>query len=82
MATKPYINEEQQKKAIDLYNTEAAYRSNAYWDSVGDTNPIVQGFRYIMKNYDISLERQEKMGKQGDGYRICINKKKRPRNDL
>jgi hypothetical protein len=79
---KPLINEEQQKKAIEEYNAEAAYRSAAYWDAVEEKNPIVQGFRYIMKNYDISLEKQEKLGKQGDGYRVCINKKKRPRIDL
>ncbi len=78
MAKAPLINEEH----INMYNAEAAYRSSAYWDSVGDTNPIVQGFRYIMKNYDISFEKQEKLGKQGEGYRICVNKKKRPRNDL
>ncbi len=76
--TEPLIKEEH----IEMYNKEAAYRSSAYWDSVGDTNPIVQGFRYIMKNYDISFEKQEKLGKQGDGYRICVSKKKRPRNDL
>ncbi len=75
---KTIINEEQ----VDMYNKEAAYLSSAYWDSVGETNSIVQGFRYIMKNYDISLEKQEKLGKQGEGYRICVNKKKRPRNDL
>ena len=79
---KPLINEEQQKKAIEEYNAEFAYRSEAYWDAVEEANPIVQGFRYIMKNYDISLERQEKLGKQGEGYHICINKKKRPRMDL
>jgi hypothetical protein len=79
---KVFINEEQQRKAIEEYNAEAAYRSGAYWDAVEEGNPIVQGFRYIMKNYDISLEKQEKLGKQGDGYRICINKKKRPRIDL
>jgi hypothetical protein len=79
---KALINEEQQKKVIEEYNAEAAYRSDAYWNAVEETNPIVQGFRYIMKNYDISLEKQEKLGRQGDGYRICVNKKKRPRIDL
>ncbi|GBU24963.1 hypothetical protein R83H12_01599 [Fibrobacteria bacterium R8-3-H12] len=79
---KPFIDEGQQKKIIEEYNVEAAYRNNAYWDSVESQNPIVQGFRYIMKNYDISFEKQERLGKQGDGYRICVNKKKRPRNDL
>ena len=79
---KKLINEEQQKKAIEEYNAEVAYRSEAYWDTVEETNPIVQGFRYIMKNYDISLEKQEKLGKQGDGYRICVYKKKQSRKDL
>ena len=79
---KSLINEEQQKKVVEEYNAEAAYRNEAYWDAVEQANPIVQGFRYIMKNYDISLEKQEKLGKQGDGYRICVNKKRRPRNDL
>jgi len=79
---KPILNEELQKKVIEEYNVEAAYRSNAYWDSVESDNPLVQGFRYIMKNYDISFEKQERLGKQGDGYRICVNRKKRPRADL
>jgi hypothetical protein len=82
MATKPIINEEQQKKAIEEYNVELRYRSDAYWDAVESDNPIVQGFRFIMKNYDISFEKQQRLGNQGDGYRLCVNKKKRPRTDL
>jgi hypothetical protein len=79
---KQFIDEEQQKKVIDQYNTEISFRSEAYWESVESANPIVQGFRYIVKNYEISLEKQERIGKQGDGYRICVNKRKKPRNDL
>jgi hypothetical protein len=79
---KPFIDEEQEKKAIDQYNVEVSYRKDAYWDAIENENPIVQGFRYIMKNYEISIENQERLGKQGDGYRICVNKRKRPRNDL
>lgn len=79
---KVFIDEEQQKKIVEQYNAEAAFRSDAYWDEIENTNPIVQGFRYIVKNYEISLERQEKLGRQGDGYRVCVNKRKRPRNDL
>jgi len=79
---KPIIDESQQKKVIEQYNVEAAYRAEAYWDTLERDNPIVQGFRFIMKNYDISFEKQERLGKQGDGYRICVNKKKRPRTDL
>jgi hypothetical protein len=79
---KPFINEEQEKKVIEEYNVETAYRKDAYWNSVEGENPIVQGFRYIMRNYDISFEKQERLGKQGDGYHVCVNKKKRPRNDL
>jgi len=70
------------EKIMDQYNAEAAFRSDAYWDSVENDNPIVQGFRYIMKNYEISFEKQEKLGKRGEGYRICVAKRKRPRIDL
>jgi hypothetical protein len=79
---KVFIDEEQQKNMVDQYNAEAAYRFEAYWDDIEKTNPIVQGFRYIMKNYEISFEKQERIGKQGEGYRICFNKRKRARNDL
>jgi hypothetical protein len=79
---KPFIDEEQQKRVVEQYNAEAAFRSDAYWDAVESENQIVQGFRYIMKNYEISFEKQEKLGKRGEGYRICINRRKRPRNDL
>jgi len=79
---KPFIDESQQKKVIEQYNVEAAYRAEAYWDAVERDNPIVQGFRFIMKNYDISFEKQERLGKQGDGYRMCVVKKKRPRTDI
>jgi len=82
MPKKPLIDEIQQKKVIEEYNLETAYRDSAYWDALERDNPIVQGFRFIMKNYDISFEKQEKLGSQGDGYRICVNKKKRPRTDL
>jgi hypothetical protein len=67
---------------LDQYNAEAAFRSESYWNVVQNDNHIVQAFRYIMKNYEISLEKQAKMGKQGEGYRICISKRKRARNDL
>jgi hypothetical protein len=67
---------------IDQYNSEAKFRSKAYWDAVQDENAIVQGFRYIVKNYDVSIEKQEKMGKQGEGYHICVSKRKKPREDL
>jgi hypothetical protein len=79
---KSFIDEEQEKKIVEQYNTEAAFRSEAYWDAVESENSIVQGFRYIMKNYEISFEKQEKLGKRGEGYRICVNRRKRPRNDL
>ena len=69
-------------RMLDQYNTEAAFRSDAYWDSIQESNPIVQGFRYIAKNYKITIERQDKLGKQGDGYRICIQKRKQARADL
>jgi len=75
---KAFIDE----KIVDQYNAEAAFRAEAYWDTVQESNHIVQGFRYIMKNYDISIEKQDKMGKQGEGYHLCIRKKKLPRNDL
>jgi hypothetical protein len=79
---KPFIDEAQEKRIIEEYNVEAAYRKEAYWDTIETANPFVQAFRFIMKNYDISFEKQERLGKQGDGYRICVNKKKRARNDL
>ena len=79
---KPLIDERQQKKIIEDYNVEVAYRSKAYWDAIESDNPIVQGFRYIMKNYEISFEKQEKLGRRGEGYRICVNRKKQPRDDL
>jgi len=82
MPKKPLIDENQQRKVIEQYNVEAAYRAEAYWDALERDNPIVQGFRFIMKNYDISFEKQDKLGSQGDGYRICVNKKKRARMDL
>ncbi|MCL2208184.1 MAG: hypothetical protein FWB90_08875 [Fibromonadales bacterium] len=70
------------EKMLDQYNAEAIFRSEAYWDSIQESNPIVQGFRYIMKNYEISIEKQEKLGKQGEGYHLCIRKKKQARPDL
>jgi len=79
---KPFINEEQQKQALEQYNAEVAFRSEAYWDAVESNNPLVQGFRYIMKNYEISFEKQEKLGKRGEGYRVCVSRRKRPRMDL
>jgi hypothetical protein len=79
---KTIIDEEQQRDIIDQYNNEMAFRSDNYWDVIQKDNPIMQAFRYIMKNYEISIEKQEKMGKQGEGYRLCINKRKRPREDL
>jgi len=75
---KPVVDEE----IVEQYNAETAFRSEAYWDTVENDNPIVQGFRYIMKNYEISFEKQEKLGKRGEGYRICVAKRKRPRIDL
>jgi len=75
---KPVIDE----KVVELYNAEAAFRSEAYWDAVESDNPVVQGFRYIMKNYEISFEKQERLGKRGEGYHICVSRRKRPRTDL
>jgi len=79
MAVKPPIVDD---RMLDQYNTEAAFRSDAYWDSIQESNPIVQGFRFIAKNYEISFEKQDKLGKQGDGYHLRIQRRKRPRNDL
>jgi hypothetical protein len=79
---KPFINEQQQKEALEQYNAEVAFRSQAYWDAVESDNNIVQGFRYIMKNYEISFEKQDKLGNRGDGYRLCVSRRKRPRIDL
>ena len=79
---KPIINEEQQKQALEQYNTEVAFRSEAYWDEVETDNNIVQGFRYIMKNYEISFEKQERLGKRGEGYRVCVSRRQQPREDL
>jgi len=70
------------EKMLDQYNAEAAFRSEAYWDSIQESNSIVQAFRYIAKHYEISIEKQEKLGKQGEGYHLCIYKRKRVRNDL
>jgi len=79
---KPFIDERQQKKIIEDYNVEVAYRSKAYWDAVESDNPLVQGFRYIMKNYEISFEKQERLGRRGEGYRMCVSRRKQPRDDL
>jgi hypothetical protein len=79
---KPLIDEDHQKKMVEQYNAEAAFRSDAYWDGVENDNPIAQGFRYIIKNYEISFEKQERLGRRGEGYRMCFNRRKRPRNDL
>ena len=79
---KVYIDEEQQRKIVEQYNAEAAFRSEAYWDEVQNKNPIVQGFRYIVRNYEISFEKQEKIGKQGEGYRLCVSRRKQARGDL
>jgi len=82
LMAKAFIDEEQEKKIVEQYNAETAFRSEAYWDTVESDNPLVQGFRYIMKNYEISLEKQDKLGRRGEGYRVCVSKRKRPRNDL
>jgi vacuolar-type H+-ATPase subunit C/Vma6 len=79
---KVFIDEAQQKQMIDQYNAETAFRSKAYWDSVEKENPIVQGFRYIAKTYEISFEKQERIGKQNETYRLCVKKRKQSRDDL
>jgi uncharacterized protein YecA (UPF0149 family) len=79
---KVFIDEEQQKDIIEQYNAEAAFRSEAYCDLIQKDNHLVQAFRYIVRNYDISIEKQVKAGKQGEGYHICVKKRKLARNDL